>query len=100
MVELDFNSQLPTGCRCLYSYWKGYLTKPVWVELQQQIAAVGGDFIPAHASGHIYIADLIEFVKAVNAKTVVPIHTFEPEQFRDHFSSTQLLADGQVFHVP
>jgi ribonuclease J len=55
---------------------------------------VGGDFIPAHASGHIYIKDLIEFVRAVNPRTVVPIHTFEPEEFRKHFANSLLLEDG------
>jgi len=99
MTKFDFAGKLPHRCRCLYGYWKGYLSKPDWVELQKQIAEVGGDFIPAHTSGHIYIADLIAFVKSVNARTVIPIHTFEPQKFEDHFLNVQLLNDGQLFDL-
>jgi ribonuclease J len=99
MTDLDFGGRLPHRCRCLYSYWKGYLVKPDWVELQAQLAQAEGDFIPAHTSGHIYIADLIAFVKAVAPGKVVPVHTFEPQAFRDHFDNVQLLDDGQLVEV-
>jgi ribonuclease J len=99
MVDLDFGGKLPSKCRCLYSYWAGYLTRPDWLGLQEAVKAVGGDFVPAHASGHIYIADLVEFVKAVNAKSLVPIHTFEPRMFKDHFANVQLLDDGQPIEI-
>jgi ribonuclease J len=99
MTQFDFVGKLPAHCRCLYGYWKGYLSKPDWVDLKDQIANVGGDFIPVHVSGHIYIADLIEFVKAVNARTVIPIHSFEPQMFREHFANVQQLSDGELFEV-
>ena len=99
MVEFDFNGTLPSRCRCLYGYWPGYLTKPDWVNLQKQIAQVSGDFIPAHVSGHAYVADIITFVNSVNARTVVPIHTFEPSMYMDHFSNVRLLDDGQPVEI-
>ena len=34
--------------------------------------------------------------QAFNPGLVIPIHTFEPEQFRDHFPNTQILQDGQI----
>jgi ribonuclease J len=93
MAKLDLQDRLPSGCRCLYSYWKGYLKNPDWVQFQELVKAAQGDFIPAHASGHIYTKDLIEFVRAINARTVVPIHTFEPQEFRKHFDNVTLLDD-------
>jgi ribonuclease J len=99
MVQFDFQGQLPPQCRCLYGYWKGYLTKSDWVELQNQIAQVGGDFIPAHVSGHAYVEDIISFVNSVNAKIVIPIHTFEPQMYQDHFSNVCLLNDGQQLEI-
>lgn len=45
MVEFDFQGQLPPRCRCLYGYWLGYLSKLDWVELQERIVQVEGDFI-------------------------------------------------------
>ena len=99
MTALDFAGQLPSRARMLYGYWPGYLVKPDWVELQQQVSDCGGDFIRAHASGHIYVADLVELVTALNAKTVVPIHTFEPHLFHTHFPNVTRLVDGVPFVV-
>lgn len=99
MTALDFEGKLPLRSRCLYGYWKGYLVRQDWVELQERLAQVEGDFIPAHTSGHIYIADLIAFVKAVAPGRVIPVHTFEPQAFRDHFDNVQLMADGQPIEV-
>jgi ribonuclease J len=99
MVEFDFEGQLPSRCRCLYGYWPGYLKKQDWVDLQNLIAEVDGDFIPAHVSGHAYVADIISFVNAVNARTVIPIHTFEPQKYQDHFPNVSMLNDGIPFEL-
>jgi ribonuclease J len=99
MRAFDFQGILPPRSRCLYGYWKGYLTRPDWVELQDHLVEVGGDFIPAHVSGHAYVADIVRFVNSVNAKIVIPIHTFEPEIYRDHFPNVTMLCDGVPFDV-
>jgi ribonuclease J len=94
MREFDFKGTLPAQSRCLYGYWNGYLSRPDWIELQKHVAEVGGDFIQAHVSGHAYIADIISFVNSVNPRTVIPIHTFEPQDYQKHFSNVRLLHDG------
>jgi ribonuclease J len=99
MVAFDFNGQLPTRCRCLYGYWKGCLARQDWVNLQKMIGQINGDFIPAHVSGHAYVADIISFVNSVNARTVIPIHTFEPQMYQDHFPNVAGLSDGIPFDV-
>ncbi len=96
MVEHDFGGILPRNARCLYSYWNGYLSKPDWAELQAQLTAAGGQFVETHTSGHIFAEDIVSFVRAINPALVIPIHTFEPEQFRDHFPNTRILDDRQV----
>jgi ribonuclease J len=100
MTMLDFSGQLPRGCRVIYSRWLGYLKNADWVELQAQVAAAGGDFIPAHASGHIHVADILDFVRAVNPRLVIPIHTFEPQRFAEHFPNARQLRDGEAFTIP
>lgn len=99
MTGFDFNGTLPARCRCLYGYWKGYLSKPDWVELQAQVAQVNGDFILAHVSGHAYVADIISFVNSVKARTVIPIHTFEPQMYQEYFANVTMLKDGDVFQL-
>lgn len=95
MTALDLGGKMPERVRVLYCYWAGYLKNPDWLELRRQVAEVGGDFIPAHTSGHIYTSDLRDLVKALNPKTVIPIHTFEPGIFGEFFPDVQLLRDGE-----
>ena len=83
----------------LYSYWHGYLDKPDWLEVQKQVKAVSGDFISAHTSGHIYIEDLIAFVKSIGAEKVVPVHTFEAAKFEEHFPNAVRASDGVSFLI-
>lgn len=95
MTALDFDGRLPDRVRVLYGYWEGYLKNPDWVELQRQVAGAGGEFIPAHASGHIYTSDLRDLVTALNPKTVIPIHTFEPDEFARSIPGALRVEDGE-----
>jgi ribonuclease J len=99
MLESDFGGKLPEASRCLYSRWTGYLEQPEWQVTRSKLQDVRGDLIEVHTSGHIYIADIISFVKAVTPGMVVPVHTFEPQAFGDHFDNVQLLTDGQPVEV-
>ena len=99
MLKLDFDGDLPTGSRCLYSFWQGYLDRPDWTELKRHLAEVNGDFVPAHTSGHIFMDDLINFVQSINPKQVIPIHTFEPEAYEQHFDDVRRLNDGEPIEV-
>ncbi|HEX4607913.1 MAG TPA: MBL fold metallo-hydrolase [Urbifossiella sp.] len=95
MTALDLGGRLPARVRVLYGYWPGYLKNPDWVELRRQVDDADGDFIQAHASGHIHAPDLRQLVTALNARSVIPIHTFEPQMFRDFSPNTVLLADAE-----
>lgn len=99
MAEVDFGGVLPEKSRCLYSYWAGYLEQPVWTEFQERLTEVQGDFIKAHTSGHITSDDIVSFIKAIAPATVVPIHTFEPNQFADFCPSVRCVNDGEVFEL-
>jgi ribonuclease J len=98
MAKLDFGGGIiPAGARCLYSYWDGYLKRPEWTEFIERVKSAGGDFLECHTSGHIFAEDIVEFVRAVGPRTVVPIHTFEPWQFQKHFPNVEKLTDGQPY---
>ncbi len=100
MVDLDFAGHLPERARVIYSYWLGYLAKTDWIDLRNRVDEAHGDFIPAHASGHIYVDDLLALIRAVKARTVIPMHTFEPQLLAAHFPNVVVLADGQGYEVP
>jgi len=94
MTEPDFAGELPQAATCLYSYWEGYLDKPDWTELKRHVEKVAGTFTVCHTSGHIFVDDIISFVGAIKPRVVIPMHTFEPGRFRDHFPNTLVLDDG------
>lgn len=95
MLESDFGGILPDGSRCLYSRWTGYLDRPDWQPVREALATANGDLIEVHTSGHIFYADIIDLVGRTNAKTVIPIHTFEPAKFAAFTSNLKLLMDGE-----
>ena len=97
MMEKDFGGTLPEQTLCLYSYWAGYLVKPEYGALVTALNKAGGPFVQRHTSGHIFAEDLEGFVKAINPRQVVPVHTAEPERFRALFHNARLLADGERF---
>ena len=69
------------------------------MSVQEHLEEIRGHFASAHTSGHIYVNDIVEFVNGIGAKTVIPIHTFESEDFIRLFTSSHLLQDGKSFNV-
>ena len=99
MIRSDFRGELPSCARCIYSYWSGYLKKPQWSDLLKKLDSVGGDFVKAHTSGHILPGDFRELVGDIDPVRVVPIHTNDPESFRDYFDNVTLLEDGEMMEI-
>ena len=58
-----------------------------------------GDLIPIHTSGHIFVQDIAEFVRQVNPRLLVPIHTRAPEAFQGVFAPVRVLKDGETLEV-
>jgi ribonuclease J len=99
MLDSDFSGQLPDQARCLYSRWTGYLEQPEWKRTKAELDRVNGDLIEVHTSGHIHADDIVDFVGQVGPKIVIPIHTFDGDDFAHHFQNAHLLPDGDVFTV-
>ena len=100
MLDSDFAGELPTGARCLFSRWEGYLKQPEWQRTREKLEAAGGELIRVHTSGHIFPRDIDDFVKKMSPAAVVPIHTSEPGLFSQHFENVRLLNDSETHTVP
>jgi ribonuclease J len=96
MLASDFGGILPSRTRCLYSRWTGYLERPDWQPIRAALAEAAGDLVEVHTSGHIYFEDIRELVTALNAKLVIPVHTFEPDRFRMVARHVRLLCNGET----
>lgn len=99
MTDSDFGGIIPNRARCLYSRWTGYLEQAEWKTTKATLDKVGGDLFEVHTSGHIYADDIIDFVGRINAKTVIPIHTFEAERFQKQIHNCVPLMDGETWPI-
>jgi ribonuclease J len=94
----DFGGEFPPETICIYSRWKGYLESPEWEETKNALKenSVCGEVLPEiHTSGHILSEDIIRFVNALRPKTIIPVHTFHPEEFSRQFDRVLLPQDGK-----
>lgn len=79
-----------TECDFIYSMWHGYLTRQhTWDKYKDKL-------IEIHTSGHADITNLQEFVKRINPKKIIPIHTECKNDFENVFGvSTLVLNDNE-----
>ena len=77
--------------------WSGY--KDRYADRFDALNKAGVRCVDLHTSGHADIPALKEFVAKTTPKTVVPIHTFHPERFKDLFDNAVLHADNEVFEI-
>jgi len=94
MLDLDFGGKLPENTLYLYSYWAGYLVKPEYRVLHAALDRAGGELSECHTSGHIFADDIVKFVKAINPRHVVSVHTSEPKRFQEMFPNVIPVCDG------
>ncbi|MBO4745713.1 MAG: MBL fold metallo-hydrolase [Alphaproteobacteria bacterium] len=75
----------------IYSMWHGYLSRQkTWDEHKSHL-------IEIHTSGHADISDLQEFVRRINPKTIIPIHTECKNDFEFVFGvKTSVLSDNET----
>jgi ribonuclease J len=83
----------------IWSLWSGYLTEPSGLQLQTFLEKHGIPMVELHTSGHASIADLARLAKAINPSRVVPIHSFGPHRFVDHFANVTVESDGTWWEV-
>jgi ribonuclease J len=84
----DFEGALPPKTHLLYGMWSEYRKRPDWQEAEAMIADAGGEIASCHASGHAHELDLFSFIDALRPRKIWPVHTREPEIFRQRFVDT------------
>jgi ribonuclease J len=89
------NINAPEGAKIIYSMWEGYLTE----EFRDYCKAKGLVIEQVHTSGHAVVNDLQRFAKALNPKSLVPIHTFEPRSYLELFENVNIVNDGEPFTI-
>lgn len=83
------------GAKILYSMWAGYLTD----EFKHYCSAKGIIIEQVHTSGHATVDDLQTFARAINPKTLIPIHTFHGNDYPTLFNNVKVLRDNELYDI-
>ncbi|MEQ1934766.1 MAG: MBL fold metallo-hydrolase RNA specificity domain-containing protein, partial [Fimbriimonadaceae bacterium] len=83
----------------VFSYWSGYQDTENTSLLRKQLESKGVRWLHRHASGHIRHDDLLAFIRKVQPKTLIPMHTETGDQFVKYLQEQHIrrLNDGEVF---
>ena len=81
------------GAKLIYSMYEKYLTE----EFKAKCGRKGIEIEHVHTSGHATVEDLKTFASVLSPKTLIPIHTFEPEKYSVLFKNVRMLNDGEEF---
>ncbi len=88
-----------TGAVAVWSMWHGYLDEPAGAHLRDWLAARHIPLMVLHSSGHASVADLRRFADAINAKEVVPVHTWQAHRYAELFANVRERPDGEWWTV-
>ena len=83
----------------IWSLWHGYLEEPSGRRLRSFLKANSISMTELHSSGHASVADLGRLAKALQPDQIVPIHSFGPHRFSDHFDRVKIEEDGSWWDV-
>ena len=80
------------GAVAIYSMWEGYLERS---NLREALKQKGIELELVHTSGHATERDLKRLEEAFKPKCLVPIHTFQPQEYVSLFHNVHMLNDGE-----
>jgi ribonuclease J len=90
------------GTTLIYSQWEGYIR-------DKKKASIFWDFVKAHGlkyahihtSGHATVSILEQLADAIKATRIIPIHTENPNRFKEYFGECVMVVDdGQQIEIP
>lgn len=83
----------------IYSQWLGYLESGTYHEMERWLFRHGIPMNHIHTSGHASPVDLQRFAAAMAPKSIVPIHSFAPEKYKQLFDNVIYRNDGEWWGV-
>ncbi|MDF2372378.1 MAG: MBL fold metallo-hydrolase [Rhizobiaceae bacterium] len=92
--DLD-QMRIKKNARAIWSQWSGYLEAKQGSRTKSEFEKRGIPMESIHTSGHASISDLKRLAEAIEAKALVPIHTFHGDAYVDHFKNTVRVSDGE-----
>lgn len=99
--ELNHIEKL-SGGTFIYSLWEGYKKDKSTKDFINYLVERGMNTIDIHTSGHADIDALKKMVEILNPSTIIPIHTFKADSYKEIFdeSRIRILNDKEVISFP
>ena len=84
----------------IYSKWEGYKKEIKTERFLDFFKSHNLEIKSLHTSGHADIQTIKDFVKDLNPKTIIPVHTETPEKYKELFGDlVTLLDDKTIFKI-
>ena len=84
----------------IYSLWAGYQEQESTKAFTDLLSKMGFEYMEVHTSGHADISTLQEMVEITKPRTIIPLHTFHPDEYENQFSKGIIrLNDGQAHEL-
>ena len=99
MNDINTMSTDLTTAIYIYSLWEGYWEQGSYDRVKDWLKEKNIHKINLHTSGHASIVDLKKFVKDVQPQCVVPIHSFNPDSYKNLFPAVTRHQDGTWWEV-
>jgi ribonuclease J len=93
------NANCLQGAKYVYSQWEGYWEQGSYDKLKEWLKRNNIEKISIHTSGHASPRDLKRIAQAIKPKKVVPIHTFQPELYCEHFFNVEVHDDNEWWEI-
>ena len=88
--DMEYIENLEGG-QFIYSMWKGYKREKRTKEFIDYLVGRGMEEKHLHTSGHADQETLLRMVEILKPKNIVPIHTFEGDEYKNIFTETNVL---------
>jgi ribonuclease J len=79
-----------SGGTLIYSQWGGYKKEKYVGDFLEYLSGKGMTIKDIHTSGHADLAGLKKMVEVLQPKCIVPIHTFEGDEYEKLFTGTKV----------
>lgn len=84
----------------IYSMWEGYKEQSSTKDFLDWLTSRNFAIIDIHTSGHADIETLKEFADSINPKTIIPIHTFNKQDYKTIFTQPIIeINDNQTIEI-
>ena len=87
------------GATVIYSMWQGYLEEDKMKRFLKFTEEKNMKIVSLHTGGHASINTLNKVVNNLKPKTIIPIHTFNPELYEKYFPNVIRVYDGENIYL-